>query len=149
MRSAFWTLTYKPGSGYLSRIVFVSEMLAWQRSRSLPRRKTDAIRRKGENISAMELELVIDQLPGVHESAAIAVPSNIGEDDVMIVVQPEAGSRVDPAKLHAELQRLVPRFMVPQYIRIVPELPRTLTNKVQKQALRDDGITTDTWSQVT
>ncbi len=110
-------------------------------------RLKDAIRRRGENISSFEVEAEVNAHPAVREAAAVGVPSEFGEDDVLAVVAPVAGKTIDPAEL---LQFLVPRmahFMVPRYVRILPELPKTPTQKVQKNLLRDAGVTADTWDR--
>jgi crotonobetaine/carnitine-CoA ligase len=110
-------------------------------------RLKDAIRRRGENISSFEVEAEVNAHPAVREAAAVGVPSEFGEDDVLVVVAPVAGKTIDPAEL---LQFLLPRmahFMVPRYVRVMPELPKTPTQKVQKNLLRDDGITADTWDR--
>src|SRR5262249_40217321 len=62
-------------------------------------RKKDAIRRRGENISAFEIESVVNGHPAVLESAAIAVPSELGEDEVKIVVALKPGAAVSPEEL--------------------------------------------------
>ena len=110
-------------------------------------RMKDAIRRRGENISSFEVEAEVNSYPKVQESAAVAVPSELGEDEVMVAVVPQPGSTVDPKEL---IEYLVPRmahFMVPRYVRIVNELPRTPTQKVQKHLIRSEGITADTWDR--
>ena len=61
----------------------------------------DSIRRRGENISSYEVERVVNEHPAVLESAAVGVPSELGEDEVMIVVVPRAGNKIDPAELSA------------------------------------------------
>ena len=107
----------------------------------------DAIRRRGENISSIEVETQVNEHPMVQECAAIAVPSDLGEDEVMIVVAPKPGQAVEPANL---IEFLVPRmayFMVPRYVRIMDELPKTPTTKIQKTPLREAGITEDTWDR--
>ena len=110
-------------------------------------RLKDAIRRRGENISSFEVEAEVNAHPAVREAAVVGVPSEFGEDDVMAVVAPVAGKSVDPAEL---LQFLVPRmahFMIPRYVRVMPELPKTPTQKVQKNLLREAGVTADTWDR--
>jgi crotonobetaine/carnitine-CoA ligase len=107
----------------------------------------DAIRRRGENISSMEVEREVNAHPDVAESAAMAVPSEYGEDDVLIVVVPKAGCSVDPASL---LEFLVPRmayYMVPRFIRLIEQLPKTPTMKIEKHLLRKAGVTADTWDR--
>jgi carnitine-CoA ligase len=107
----------------------------------------DAIRRRGENISSYELETVVGGHPAVREVAAVAVPSPLGEDDVLVVVAPVEGAELDPEELLRFLLPLLPYYMVPRYVRIVPELPRTPTAKVRKHLLRAEGVTTDCYDR--
>jgi crotonobetaine/carnitine-CoA ligase len=105
----------------------------------------DAIRRRGENISSFEVEIEIDSHPDVLESAAVAVPSQFGEDEIKAVVVPLPGRTLEPADLHAYLTDRMPRFMVPRYVEIVAELPKTPTQKIRKVELRAAGIGHGTW----
>jgi crotonobetaine/carnitine-CoA ligase len=105
----------------------------------------DAIRRRGENISSFEVEIEIDSHPDVLESAAVAVPSRFGEDEIKAVVVPLQGRTLDPAQLHAYLADRMPRFMVPRYVEIVESLPKTPTEKIRKVELRAAGVGQDTW----
>jgi crotonobetaine/carnitine-CoA ligase len=107
----------------------------------------DAIRRRGENISSFEVEAEALCHPAVLEAAAIPVPSDESEDEVMLVVTAGAGLAIDPVQL---LQFLVPRmahFMLPRYIRVVAAMPKTPTAKIEKHRLRDEGVTADTWDR--
>jgi len=107
-------------------------------------RLKDSIRRRGENVSAYEVELVINDIPGVHESAAIGVPSDIGEEEILVVVQCEPGVVPDPAGIWRHCDEHLPRFAVPRYLRFVDDLPRTSTNRVEKYKLGGlDGSTLD------
>ena len=108
-------------------------------------RKTDSMRCRGENVSALDVESAADAHPDVLDCAAFGVPSELGEEDVMIVVQPRDGGAIDPAELHEFLTRKLPRFAVPRYIRAVAELPKTGTHRTLKHALREAGVTADTW----
>ncbi len=110
-------------------------------------RLKDAIRRRGENISSFEVEAVVNTHPEVQETAAIPVPSEHGEDEVMIVVASKPGRSVAPAELIAFLIPRMAHFMVPRYVRIVDSLPKTPTAKVQKTILREAGRTPDTWDR--
>lgn len=110
-------------------------------------RLKDAIRRRGENISSFEVEAELMAHPAVREAAAVAVPSEHGEDEVLAVVAPVAGQSVDPIELLGFLLPRMPHFMVPRYVRVLPELPKTPTQKVQKNLLRADGVTADTWDR--
>ncbi|MFD2855574.1 AMP-binding protein [Seohaeicola zhoushanensis] len=108
-------------------------------------RLKDVIRRRGENISSFALEGEVLLHPDIRECAAVAVPSEHGEDEVLICVTPVEGHRIDPAAVLAELSGRLPRFMVPRYLRVMPELPKTASGKVQKHVMRSEGITADTF----
>lgn len=112
-------------------------------------RTKDAIRRRGENISSMEVESHVNDHPFVLESAAIAVASEWGEDEVKVVVVPKPGAAIDPAALHAHLMKIMPRFMVPRFIEVADELPKTPTEKIRKVVLREAGVNASTWDSAT
>jgi crotonobetaine/carnitine-CoA ligase len=110
-------------------------------------RLSDAIRRRGENISSFEVEAEVVAYPAIREAAAYGVPSDLSEDDVMIAVAPVEGQTIDPeALLHFLVDRMA-YFMVPRYIRVLDELPKTPSAKVQKHLLRAEAITVDTWDR--
>jgi crotonobetaine/carnitine-CoA ligase len=96
----------------------------------------DAIRRRGENISSAEVEAEVVAHPFVKEAAAVAVPSEYGEDDVLIAVVLIEGAVLDAAELLRFLLPRMPHFMVPRYVRFLDDLPRTPTHKIQKHVLR-------------
>jgi len=110
-------------------------------------RKKDAIRRRGENISSFEVEAEVCTHPDVREAAAIGVPNEISEEDVLVVVAPVEGREIDPAALLEFLRPRMAHFMIPRYVRVLPELPKTPTSKVLKHELRRDGVTADTWDR--
>jgi crotonobetaine/carnitine-CoA ligase len=110
-------------------------------------RVKDAIRRRGENISSFEVEAEVCRHPDVREAAAIAVPSEYSEDEVMVVVAPVPGRSVDCRALAEYLIETMPYFMVPRYFRVLDELPKTPSAKVLKTDLRREGITGDTWDR--
>ena len=107
----------------------------------------DAIRRRGENISSFEVESEVTAFAAVGEAAAIPVPSELGEDEVMVVVAPVPGQDIDPLALFQFLEPRMAHFMLPRFIRIVAELPKTPTQKVQKNLLKEAGVTPDTWDR--
>ncbi len=108
----------------------------------------DAIRRRGENISSFEVESEVNLFDPVGEAAAIPVPSELGEDEVMVVVTPASpGAAVDPLALFQFLEPRMAHFMLPRYIRVLDDLPKTPTQKVQKNLLKDAGVTPDTWDR--
>jgi crotonobetaine/carnitine-CoA ligase len=110
-------------------------------------RKKDAIRRRGENVSSIEVEIDVASFPAVREVAAYGVPSPAGEEEVMIAVAPKPGASIDPVALIKYLTPRMAHFMVPRYVRVESELPKTPTNKIQKAALRAQGITPGTWDR--
>jgi carnitine-CoA ligase len=110
-------------------------------------RMKDAIRRRGENISSFEVEVEIGAHPQVRESAVVGVPSEFGEDDVMAIVALVPGAEIDLVDLISFLTPRLPHFMVPRYIRLMAELPKTPTQKIKKHVLRSEGITPDTWDR--
>jgi crotonobetaine/carnitine-CoA ligase len=107
----------------------------------------DAIRRRGENISSFEVEAEILAHPDVREAAAIAVPSPLEEDEVLAVIAPQPGRSIDPVQLIHFLRDRLAYFMIPRYIRVLDELPKTPSSKVLKTELRAQGITADTWDR--
>ena len=107
----------------------------------------DAIRRRGENISSFEVEADVLAHPAVREVAAIGVPNEMSEEDVLVVVAPVDGHLIDPAALLDFLRPRMAHFMIPRYVRVLPELPKTATSKVMKHELRQQGVTADTWDR--
>lgn len=109
----------------------------------------DAIRRRGENISSFEVEEELRAHPAVRDAAAVAVPGEHGEQEVLAVVSTVPGRHLDPAELLQFLRPRMAHFMLPRYIRTVAELPVTPTSKVRKDLLREEGVTADTWDRET
>jgi crotonobetaine/carnitine-CoA ligase len=107
----------------------------------------DAIRRRGENISSYEIEVELLSHPAVREAAAIPVPSEFSEDEVLVVLAPAIGASIDPEDIIRHLLPRMAHHMVPRFIRIVAELPKTPTAKVEKHVLRAEGLTADTWDR--
>ncbi len=110
-------------------------------------RLKDVIRRRGENISSFELEGEILAHPKVKEAVAVAVPSEYSEDEVLVVVTPVPGEAIEPQEIVTFLAERVPHFMVPRYVRLADDLPKTSSGKLQKHVLRADGVTADTWDR--
>lgn len=110
-------------------------------------RTKDAIRRRGENISSFEVEAVIAQHPAVAEVAVVAVNSEFSEDEVKacLVLRPDVD--LDPVELIDFLAPKMPRFAIPRYIEVLPELPKTPNLRVQKASLRERGVTEATWDR--
>jgi crotonobetaine/carnitine-CoA ligase len=111
-------------------------------------RYKDAIRRRGENISSFEVEAYVNSHPEVVESAAIAVPSELGEDEVKVCVVRSADSDLTPEALIEFLIPMMPRFMIPRFVEFADALPKTeATLRVQKSKLREEALNDATWDR--
>ncbi len=110
-------------------------------------RMSDSIRRRGENISSLEVENEINLYPDVLECAVFPVPSEHTEDEVMATVIPQPGRTLDPESLVRFLEPRMARFMVPRYIDVAKSLPKTPTGKIRKVALRNTGVTSRTFDR--
>lgn len=102
-------------------------------------RKKDIIRRRGENISGAELDRVIGQHPAVLEAAAIPVPSELGEDDILVAVVPRPGMTLGHEEIAQWCRERLAAIKVPRYVALVDALPHTPTHRVAKFKLRDDA----------
>jgi crotonobetaine/carnitine-CoA ligase len=105
----------------------------------------DVIRRRGENVSATEVESILSQHPGVSQVAVFPVPSALAEDEVMAAVVPCEGITLEPADLLRFAEAHLAYFALPRYIDLVDSLPLTETGKVRKPELRSRGVCEDTW----
>jgi carnitine-CoA ligase len=102
-------------------------------------RVKEVIRRRGENLSPLEVEDVLDSHPAVLESAVVGVPSELSEEEVKAFVVPAAGAEVDFdfAALREFAAEQLAAFKVPRYWQQLDELPRTPTARVAKHRLPD------------
>jgi carnitine-CoA ligase len=110
----------------------------------------DYIRRRGENVSSMEVERTVASHPQILEAAAIGVRAAEGasaEQEILVCLVARDGDPPDLGELAAWLDERMPYFAVPRYYRFVDHLPKTPTERVQKTALREAGITADTWDR--
>ncbi|MBL4801786.1 MAG: hypothetical protein JKY45_07810 [Emcibacter sp.] len=105
------------------------------------------MRRRGENISSFEVEQGVNSHPAVLESAAIAVKSELAEDEVMICIALKQGQTLTAQDLILHCQDQMAAFMVPRFVRFMTQLPKTPTERVQKYRLRDEGVTDDTFDR--
>ncbi|MGA0033481.1 MAG: class I adenylate-forming enzyme family protein [Burkholderiales bacterium] len=102
-------------------------------------RKRDIIRRRGENIAAAELDRVVGEHPAVAEAGTIAVPSELGEDEIFVVCAVKPGEQVTAQEIAEWCRaRLAPQ-KVPRFVAFVDELPHTPTHKIAKAVLRADA----------
>lgn len=112
-------------------------------------RMKDALRRRGENVSSLELEEAILRHPAVAECAVVAVPAEEGEDEILLVAVCKDGVQASAQEIIDDVATRVPGFAVPRYTRFVDALPRTqATDRVQKYLLREQGVTPDTWDRL-
>ncbi len=110
-------------------------------------RKKDALRRRGENISSFEVERAINTHPAVLESAAVAVKSELAEDEVKICVVLKPGATLAPEELMRYADERMPYFAVPRFVEFMDSLPKTPTERVQKFLLKEAGVTPQTWDR--
>lgn len=110
-------------------------------------RKSDFIRRRGENISSHEVESVVNGHEDVLESAAYALPSELGEDEVTVAVVLRPGARLTPEALVHYCDARMASFMVPRFVRFLDAFPKTGTERTMKYELREAGVTPDTWDR--
>jgi len=108
-------------------------------------RKKDSIRRRGENVSAWEVEEAVAAHPSVLEVAALGVPSDVGEEDVAILVVLKPGESIDAPELVEFVAADLPRFAVPRYVEVVESLPKTPSERIEKAKVRERGITDAAW----
>lgn len=113
-------------------------------------RLKDYVRHKGENISSFELESYIQENPAVKEVAVIGVPSDLGEEDIKAVILLEPERALTPLDLIVDLETRVPKFMIPRYVEVVADFPRTAaTGRIQKAELKKQPMTSATWDRRT
>ncbi len=101
-------------------------------------RKKDIIRRRGENIAGAELDRIIADHPDVAEAAAIGVPSELGEEEILVVVVPRERGGVEPRALLDWCRGRLAAMKVPRFIVIAESLPHTPSHRVAKHLLKAD-----------
>ncbi len=112
-------------------------------------RVKDYIRRRGENVSSMEVEQVVASHPGVLEAAAVGVAAGEGagsEQEILICIVPREGVP-DPHELLTYCADKMPYFAVPRYVRFLEHLPKTPTERVRKVELREMGLGDDVYDR--
>ncbi|HUH41005.1 MAG TPA: malonyl-CoA synthase, partial [Castellaniella sp.] len=103
---------------------------------SIVGRSKDLIISGGYNVYPKEIEMVLDGMPGVQESAVIGLPHKDFGEAVVAVVVPRPGAQVDPSALLAGLKTELANFKIPKQIHVIEALPRNTMGKVQKNVLR-------------
>jgi crotonobetaine/carnitine-CoA ligase len=110
-------------------------------------RLKDSLRRRGENISSVEVETVVLRHPSVLEAAVVGVPSELGEDDILLLVTVQPGVVLNYAELLDFCGARMPYFSVPRYVEIVSELPKTVIGRIRKDVLRAQGVGPAAWDR--
>jgi crotonobetaine/carnitine-CoA ligase len=106
-----------------------------------------SIRRRGENISALEVEQTILLLDDTEECAVVGVPAQLGEEDVKAYVQLRPNAAIGPEEIVRFCEERIAYFKVPRYIEFVEEFPRSSTKKeIERHKLRQRGIG-DAWDR--
>src|SRR5688572_264699 len=106
-------------------------------------RKKDIIRRRGENIAGAELDRIVGSHPAVHEAAAVAVPSELGEDEILVAVVLKPGEKASAADIAQWCRDHLAPQKVPRFVLFVDDLPHTPTHKVLKMTLKKDATLKD------
>ena len=107
-------------------------------------RKKDSLRRRGENVSSIELEQAIIAHPSIEQAAVHSVPSELSEDDIKLCLVLVAGCEIEPAELFEFLRKSMPYYAIPRYFEVMDSLPANVNGRVQKFVLRERGITETT-----
>jgi len=100
-------------------------------------RLADCLRRRGENVSAYEVELAVARCPHVVEAAVVGVPSELGEEDIALYYVPHEGEGNTPQAIERWCRQEMSDFMVPRHYCAVQEFPKTETQRIQKGILHD------------
>jgi len=106
-------------------------------------RKKDSFRRRGENISAWEVERVINAHPDIEESAVVGVQAAVGEQDLKVFIKCAAGCVLDPLDVIKWCEPRMPYYQIPRYIKFVEAFEKTPTQRISKDRLSRDAA--DCW----
>ena len=139
--SGYWRNPEKTATEHTADGYFISGDVAARDADgfiSIVGRNKDLIISGGFNVYPKEIELVVDALPGIEESAVIGVPHPDFGEAVVAVVVANPGAMIDPAQIRAQTGALLAAFKRPKAVIIVRELPRNALGKVQKAALRTE-----------
>ncbi len=110
-------------------------------------RVKDSLRRRGENVSSVEIETTVMRHPAVLEAAAVGVPSELGEDDILVVLTLRPQATLDHAELLDFCAARMPYFCVPRYLEVLDEIPKNIIGRVRKDVLRNRGLGADAWDR--
>jgi len=112
-------------------------------------RNTESMRIKGENVSAFEVEQILQKHPDVLEAAVYAVPSELAEDEIMASVSLVDGKSVMEKDIIEFVKADLPKFAVPKFVKIVDDFPKTETFRIKKNEIENLGIVSGTYNAET
>lgn len=138
--AGYWRMPEKTREEFTSDGWFkTGDMARWDGDGylNLVGRSKDLIITGGYNVYPKEIEMLIDDMPGVEESAVVGVPHPDFGEAVTAVVVPKPGARLDPAAMVANIKTKIANYKVPKTIHIMESLPRNAMGKVQKNLLRE------------
>ena len=101
-------------------------------------RKKDIIRRRGENISSLEVESVLLAFPGIKEAAVVSTQSSLSEDEVKAFIVLQEGVMIEPETIIDWCRERLADFKIPRYLTFTQSLPKTPTQRVAKYILKQD-----------
>ncbi|KAA1423019.1 ATP-dependent acyl-CoA ligase [Mumia zhuanghuii] len=107
-------------------------------------RLKDALRRRGENVSSVELEVALVQHPGIAQVAVHAVPSELSEDEIKACLVLEDGCTFDPTEMFGYFREHLPYYAIPRYVEVIDALPVNAMGRILKHKLRADWDTPET-----
>lgn len=110
-------------------------------------RLKESIRRRGENISAWEVEQALLGHPAVAEAAVYGIDAELGDEEVMATLVIRPGATLNPDELISFLEPRLARFAIPRFIDTTDSLPLTDTGKIRRGELKERGITPTTWDR--
>ena len=103
-------------------------------------RKKDIIRRRGENISPYDIESVVNKHPAILEAVAVGVPSELGEEEIKLYIKLKEGEKLDYMDFLKWCEKELPYYMIPRYIEIIEEVPKTATQRPKRYLLKERGV---------
>jgi crotonobetaine/carnitine-CoA ligase len=107
----------------------------------------DRIRRKGENVTAYDIEVALMEIEGVREVAVVAKAAAEGEDDIKAYLVVADETAADPVAILQHCTARLPYFAVPRYIEIISEMPKTPNGKILKRELRSRSGSKAEWDR--
>jgi crotonobetaine/carnitine-CoA ligase len=107
-------------------------------------RKSESIRRRGENVSSVQVEAVLEQYAAIAEAAVHDVPSSLSESEIKACVVLEEDATLDVEDFWEYCKSRIPYFAIPRYVEVLPSLPKNALLRVVKPTLRERGITEET-----